>query len=903
MIKQTFNKVLILLCTISLLLGCFVQPAMAKEFSDTQNHTHSYAIDILSAIGVVEGDPDGCFRPDDFVTRAEIVTMILRATEVSAYVGNSADNPFTDTVGHWAKDNISFAFSMGYVSGNGDGTFSPDENVTYEQAVKMVINMIDYGFVAEGSGGYPNGYILVAAQNKVTDGIDSGIGKALTRGQVAQLIYNAMNTPMLVQDSFGDDASYSKGTEKDTLMAKFTLDTQGYGIVTKTAYTGLDSKVGTDRENMVEITVDEKRYLMDKGNTDAFALLGKEVDFLAVSNPRDEDKYTLVYIKETDRDSITVKKQDIIDADYDNRTFTYYNEKTDKQKVEKLAADVSVLYNNKYVEKPQKADMIPDNGYVVLVENNGRLGYDAVFVYDFDNGVVSSSFVDDDVVKVYFKTEGKVSVSKLEVETKDADDYVITYIDGKYIDKEDLLNTQIPEWTVASVAKSKDESVSLVHFCTKVVSGTVDGSRDDDGKLSYSIDGEWYYTAPELSDQLKLGDNYTVAISFDGKIVAVNTDVTDITQNYALLLDCKMKDNGIEDDVATFKLLLSDGHIVAKDAAKKVRINSGSAIKLSEGDLDKLPQNTLILFTENGDGKINSIETADDSNVCLTTNGYIDYGDENVFTLNASTNLYYKTSSPSTLGGDVKVNEKTLVFDVSSSDEEEWGTGDITLFNNETVYMVDIYDIDKFKMAKVVVNHGPALEQDDLIPWGNAPVVIEAVYNKLDEEGNAVRVLCGMQNGKEFQMKLKDSKLRDEDKSCYLVDLKPGSVIQIKTNMLGEIVSFRKLYRAPSKTEVFETLGSKNWEGADYNVKLHTAYGMCVDINEQVMTVAFRLDDKVTAYSIADANIYVFDTKNQTVEPGDYTDAKPASSYGYDDCTRVFVRMEKDNVKDIVIFD
>ena len=159
-----------------------------------------------------------------------------------------------------------------------------------------------------------------------------------------------------------------------------------------------------------------------------------------------------------------------------------------------------------------------------------------------------------------------------------------------------------------------------------------------------------------------------------------------------------------------------------------------------------------------------------------------------------------------------------------------------------------------------------------------------------------------MQNGNEFEMKLKDSKIRDEDNECYLTELKPGSVIQVKTNMLGEIVSFRKLYRAPSKTEVFETLGSKNWEGADYNVKLHTAYGMCVDASSDVMTVAFRLDGKVTAYSVSQANVYVFDTKNQTLESGDYTDAKPASSYGYDDCTRVFVRMEKDNVKDIVIY-
>lgn len=894
------NRIICLISVIAMLLGCFVQPAMA-DFSDTKNHTYEQAIEMLSAIGVVEGNPDGTFAPDNLVTRAEIITMILRATDVAEFVGNSASNPFTDTVNHWAKDYISYAYNMGIVSGNGDGTFSPDANVTFEQAVKMVVNMIEYGYIAENNGGYPGGYITVAAQNKITDNIGSSMGSALTRGQVAQLIYNAMNTPMLVQDSFGDDASYSKGTEKDTLMAKFMLDTEGYGVVSKVSYTATDSLIGTDRENMVEITVDNKRYLMDKGNTNAENLLGREVDFLAVSNCRDNDKYTLLYIKETDRnESLKVQKEDILDADYDNRIYTYYNEETDKQKEIKLAGNVSVIYNNQYVKEPAKADLIPDDGYVVFVENNGAKGYDVVFVYDFVNAVVSSSVVDDDVLKVYFKTGSKVP--KLEVEPKDMDKTVIPYFDGEYVDVNDLLNTTIPKWTVASVATSKSGDVVEVHFGTKVASGIVDGSSDDDGKLRYSVDGEWYYVSNEFKDDLKLGEQYTLLISVDERIVAINTDVTDVTKNYALLLDAKMKDNGIEDNTATFKLILADGQIATKDAAKKVRINNGTAIKLTEDDIDKLPQKTIVLFSENAEGKINAIETADDSDVCLTTTGYINYGDENVFTLNASTNLYYKVSSPSTLGGDVKVNENTLVFDVSSSDEDEWGTGDINLFNNETVYMVDIYDIDKFKMAKVVVNYGPAVEQDDLIPWGNAPVVIEGVYNKLNDEGEAVRVVSGMQNGNEFEMKLKDSKIRDEDNECYLTELKPGSVIQVKTNMLGEIVSFRKLYRAPSKTEVFETLGSKNWQGADYNVKLHTAYGMCVDASSDVMTVAFRLDGKVTAYSIAQANVYVFDTKNQTLESGDYTDAKPASSYGYDDCTRVFVRMEKDNVKDIVIY-
>lgn len=904
MIRHSISRVFCLLCITSLLLGCFVQPAMAKQrFSDIEDHAYRQAIDMLSAIGVVEGNPDGTFSPDSLVTRAEIVTMILRVKELADFAEGSALNPFTDTENHWAKDIISFAHSLGYVSGNGNGTFLPDANVTFEQAVKMVINMIDYGIVAEQKGGYPNGYLAVASENKVTEYINSAMGEALTRGQVAQLIYNAMNTPMLVQNNWGNDVTYSKGTEQDTLMAKFTFGTDGYGIVTKTSYGAIDEVGGTGRENMIEIAVGEKRYLMDKGNTAAEILLGREVDFLAVSDCRDDDKYTLVYIKETERsDSITITSENITDADYNKKTYTYYDQHSGKEKTLKLSNKVSVICNNQYVMSPTKDDMIPKNGYIVPVENNGAAGYDVVFVYSFDDMVVSSQSVEEDTLNIYFKTGNKLPMTKLEIEAAESNGYVIAYFDGEYISKEELFEKQIPEWTAASVAKSEDGNTTEVHFSTKTVSGIVNGSSDDDGDICYGIDSEWYYVSPSFSDNLKLGREYALVISYDNRIVAVNTDITNHNKNYALLLESKMLDKGLNDNKASFKLILSDGQIVIKDAAEKVRINN-IAIKPNQTDINNLPEKAIIIFSENSEGEINSIETADDTNVCTTTAGYIDYADENVFTLNASTNLYYKVSEPSTLGGDVKLNDDTLVFDVSSDDEEEWGLGNQSVFNNETVYIVDIYDIDKYKMAKVVVNYGPAVEQDDIIPWSNAPVVIKSITNKLDDNADPVIVLKGMQNGKDFEMKLKDNKVCDEERANYLVNLKPGSVVQVKSNMLGEIVSIRKLYRAPTDTEVFETLGSRNWQGTDYNVKLHTSYGMCVDISEDIMTAAFRLDDKVKSYSISQANIYVFNADKKTLEIGDYTDAKPASAYGFDDCSRVFVRMEKDIVKDIVIYE
>lgn len=108
-----------------------------KIFSDTYKNWARTNIEKLAEMGIVSGYPDGSFRPDGKITRAEIVTILVKALNLKTN-GNKA--PFQDTAGHWAQDGIAIAAAEGIISGYGDGCMRPDNLITREELAVMVVN-------------------------------------------------------------------------------------------------------------------------------------------------------------------------------------------------------------------------------------------------------------------------------------------------------------------------------------------------------------------------------------------------------------------------------------------------------------------------------------------------------------------------------------------------------------------------------------------------------------------------------------------------------------------------------------------------------------------------------------------------------------------------------------------
>ena len=95
---------------------------------------YNHAVSTLSAMGIVKGDTKGKFNPNASITRAEFAAIAARFDDKA----NTTAADFSDIASHWAKNEISAASNNGWINGYPDGTFKPDNHITRAEAMTLV---------------------------------------------------------------------------------------------------------------------------------------------------------------------------------------------------------------------------------------------------------------------------------------------------------------------------------------------------------------------------------------------------------------------------------------------------------------------------------------------------------------------------------------------------------------------------------------------------------------------------------------------------------------------------------------------------------------------------------------------------------------------------------------------
>ena len=192
------KKTLLISCLIIFLSFGFTSSA----FDDIYDDAMSDAVNGLVRYSIINGYEDGTFRPKNTITRAEFAKIIIAAANLYSRI--DYDISFDDTQSHWANEYIILAKQYGIVNGTSATTFEPDSNVTYEQAIKMIVCMLGYGNEAESLGGYPNGYISVSEKLGLTDSLQFTATENATRGNIALMISKALDVKYIVTDNEGN---------------------------------------------------------------------------------------------------------------------------------------------------------------------------------------------------------------------------------------------------------------------------------------------------------------------------------------------------------------------------------------------------------------------------------------------------------------------------------------------------------------------------------------------------------------------------------------------------------------------------------------------------------------------------------------------------------------------------
>lgn len=197
------------------LIGIFISAILLLSCMTViaENNTAEAAAERLKDLGIITGDSDGNLRLGDSLTRAEMTAIICRL-QGKAKAPNKA-TVFSDVPeSHWASGYIDAAYQAGIVNGNDDGAFRPDDKVTYGDVAKMLTTLSGYGERAQYFGGYPRGYLFAASTNGTFGGlnidVDKDGDKICSRGEMMIMTSNAVDVPLEVQT--GDRSIIMDGT-------------------------------------------------------------------------------------------------------------------------------------------------------------------------------------------------------------------------------------------------------------------------------------------------------------------------------------------------------------------------------------------------------------------------------------------------------------------------------------------------------------------------------------------------------------------------------------------------------------------------------------------------------------------------------------------------------------------
>ena len=118
-------------------------------------------VSTMSALGIITGYPDGTFKPNKPITRAEFAAIAARFDETQS--GKSAT--FSDVIGHWAAKEIGIAYYNDWIKGYPDGTFKPDQNITRAEAMTLINRVLERKPESPAD--------LLTNMNKWTDNMDT----------------------------------------------------------------------------------------------------------------------------------------------------------------------------------------------------------------------------------------------------------------------------------------------------------------------------------------------------------------------------------------------------------------------------------------------------------------------------------------------------------------------------------------------------------------------------------------------------------------------------------------------------------------------------------------------------------------------------------------------------------
>lgn len=229
---KNLKKVLALVMAFTMSLSMLA----SATFTDSAEIKATEAVDLLSALGIIKGNPDGSFAPDKVVTRAEMAKMIFvikNGGREDADAFSGAATTFTDINGHWAANYIKYAYTSGIIAGKSATTFAPDAPVTAQEAAKMVLVLLGYDAKKAGLVGtqWAITTTALATEKGLFDNYPVNIAQGAPRQYAAQLLSNGLSARVVtLKDGNYEEVYTSTVSGGQTQLNYITLGEKAMGL-------------------------------------------------------------------------------------------------------------------------------------------------------------------------------------------------------------------------------------------------------------------------------------------------------------------------------------------------------------------------------------------------------------------------------------------------------------------------------------------------------------------------------------------------------------------------------------------------------------------------------------------------------------------------------------------------
>ncbi len=611
-------------------------------FSDQSKIKNTEAVDACTALNIIGGYPDGSFKPEGNITRAEVTKMICVALNggKNPAVSTNTTPTFSDVRNNanaaWAEGYIESCAAQGIVSGVGGGKFAPNGNVTGVQLAKMLL--VSLGYKSENEGFTGNAWAtnvnVRAAQKGLYDGLEKmDTNAAITRDNAAQMVWNALqayeveyktdliagadgklSTQITVQDKV--DGNFQKITlmedkyEADTFIGTFegNADSLGLddGMIQVYGVTGVESDKNPKVEAIFKSTLDLK-YIGEE-----VKVLYKDETGGIAGQPDKKDTIYGVYV--TGETKVINTTRDGIDDSNDGKKV-----KIDGTKYEVAAVDTKTESSKKttyaVMNLGAAADLTVTGSKTAeeMAETfaglNAQSGSPVKFVCNSNGKIVKAYVMDSTINKVNAATSSKVTLNTIGgLEKED------NYIYDKATKDDIVVATKQFDDVKYTVAKAETVTGELKGF----VSNTTSTSK-------VTIDGKTYKVNNKKLNKLNndctdkvqdsdIGSEVT-AYMINGMVGAL--EVKESSSTWAVVSGFN-GNYGLETsfNAAEVELITADGKTISGKVHKDSEYAKGNTFKNSTANtqktnLDKLTKGALVKYVQTSENviKIKEVST------------------------------------------------------------------------------------------------------------------------------------------------------------------------------------------------------------------------------------------------------------------------------------------------------